>query len=82
MIQSGDGDWIIDLLPSGIRSQMPQGVLIQHGFVFLFVFLKEKRLFIWREPPRQMKKYLLRVLRASVVKNISWPRVATTTAQK
>ena len=78
MIQSGDGDWIINLLPSGIESQMPQGVLIQHGFGFL----KEKGLFIWRGPPRQMKKYLLRVLRVSVVKNISWPRVATTIAQK
>ncbi len=29
MIQSGDGDWIMNLIPSGIKSQMLQDALIR-----------------------------------------------------
>ena len=66
MIQSGDGDWIIYPIPSGIESQMLQDTLIQDRMCVL----KGQKVFIWRVPfrltqgrergrtaPRQIKKY-------------------------
>jgi hypothetical protein len=35
MIQSGDGDWIINSIPSGIESQMPQDAPLHNRMCFL-----------------------------------------------
>ena len=59
MIQSRQrrDDWIINSLPagrpSGIESQMLQDTLIQDRMCVL----KGQKVFIWRVPPRQIKKY-------------------------
>ena len=55
MIQSGDGDWIINSMlfgrPSGIESQKLQDTPIQGRICVL----KGQKVFIWRVPPRQIK---------------------------
>jgi len=71
MIQSGDGDWIINSIPSGIESQMLQDALIQDRICIL----KGQKAFYLAGTSPPNKKYLLRVLRASVVKNLFWTRV-------
>jgi len=59
MIQSRqrrDGDWVINSLPtgrlSGIESQRLQDTLIQGSICVL----KGRKVFIWRVPPRQIKR--------------------------
>ncbi len=53
MIQSGDGDWIINPRPSGIGSQLLQDALMRHGVGVL----KGQKAFVWRVPPRQTKNF-------------------------
>ena len=71
MIQSGDGDWIINHIPSGIESQVLQDALIQHRTGVL----NGPRAFYLAGTSPPNKKCHLRVLRASVVKNLFWTRV-------
>jgi hypothetical protein len=71
MIQSGDGDWIINRIPSGIESQVLKDALIQHR---VGVLNGQTPFYLAGISPPN-KKCHLRVLRASVVKNLFWARV-------
>ena len=71
MIQSGDGDWIINLIPPGTESQALKDALIQHSISVL----NGQRAFYLAGTSTPNKKCHLRVLRASVVKSLFWTRV-------
>ena len=71
MIQSRDGDWIINSIPSGTETQTFYGALTRDEVCFL----NGLKAVIWRVPPRQIKKLLLCALCDSVVKNLFWTRV-------
>jgi len=51
MIQSGDGDWIINSIPSGNESGPLLAALVHRDSVYW----KDRKLFAWRVPPRQAK---------------------------
>jgi hypothetical protein len=52
MIQSGDGDWIINLIPLETESRAFLVALRHRNSAYW----KDRDLFVWRVPPRQTKK--------------------------
>ena len=69
MIQSGDGDWIIDSVPPGMISSISRKAFMQKRLSML----KRQRAFcLVGNLPAKQKNSLLRVLSDSVVKNLSW----------
>ena len=70
MIQSGDGDWIINSHPSGIDSDAFMAIRLQKIHVLI-----RKRAFYLAASHRQIKESLLCVLGASAVKFLFWTKV-------
>jgi hypothetical protein len=59
MIQSGDGDWIINRIPPGIESQVPKDAMIQHR---IGVLNGQRAFYLSRRLPGANKKSLPGVL--------------------
>ena len=71
MIQSGDGDWIINPIPIGVEFQTSRTALILD---WLSVLEAEKAFDLAGTSPPNQKSFL-RALCASVVKHLFWTRV-------